>query len=57
LLDAEGGATLRTALQRFMKPVKDDTRNYGQRNADALVELGRQGARAASGMARGRGRS
>src|SRR6267378_5154161 len=43
VLDAEGGATLRTALQRFMKPVKDDTRNYGQRNADALVELGRQG--------------
>src|ERR1700704_2640633 len=43
VLDADGGATLRTALQRFMKPVKDDTRNYGQRNADALVELGRQG--------------
>src|SRR5437016_11826097 len=44
LLDAEGGATLRTALQRFMKPVKDDPRSYGQRNADALVELGRQGS-------------
>src|SRR6266550_6568370 len=43
LLDAEGGATLRTALQPFMKPVKDDARNYGQRSADALVELGRQG--------------
>src|SRR6266576_322077 len=43
LLDAEGGATLRAALQRFMKPVKDDARNYGQRSADALVELGRQG--------------
>src|SRR5437764_2756878 len=43
LLDAEGGATLRTALQPFMKPVKDDARNYGQRTADALVELGRQG--------------
>src|ERR1700716_377135 len=43
VLDADGGATLRTALQRFMKPVKDDTRNYSQRNADALVELGRQG--------------
>src|ERR1700716_3389831 len=41
VLDAEGGATLRTALQ-FMKPVKDDDRTYGQRNADALVELGRQ---------------
>jgi len=43
MLDAEGGATLRTALQAFMKPVKDDPRSYGQRNADALVELGRQG--------------
>jgi hypothetical protein len=42
VLDAEGGATLRTALQAFMKPVKDDDRTYGQRNADALVELGRQ---------------
>src|SRR5438105_14939070 len=44
LLDAEGGATLRTALQPFMKPVKDDPRSYGQRNADALVELGRGGS-------------
>jgi hypothetical protein len=43
LLDVEGGATLRAALQPFMKPMKDDTRNYGQRAADALVELGRQG--------------
>src|SRR5256885_1090461 len=43
VLDAEGGATLRTALQAFMKPVKDDARNYGQRSADALVELGRRG--------------
>src|SRR6266480_2855038 len=43
VLDAEGGATLRAALQPFMKPVKDDARNYGQRGADALVELGRQG--------------
>src|SRR2546428_1851587 len=43
VLDAEGGAILRTALQPFMKPVKDDTRSYGQRSADALVELGRQG--------------
>jgi hypothetical protein len=42
VLDAEGGATLRTALQAFMKPVKNDDRTYGQRNADALVELGRQ---------------
>ena len=43
LLDAEGGATLRTALQPFMKPVKDDARNYGQRSVDALMELCRQG--------------
>ena len=44
LLDAEGGATLRTALQGFMKPVKDDARSYGQRNVDALMELCRQGS-------------
>src|SRR5438445_2621894 len=43
LLDAEGGATLRTALQPFMKPVTDDARNYGQRSVDALMELCRQG--------------
>ncbi len=44
LLDAEGGATLRTALQPFMKPVKDDERSYGQRQHDALIELCRQGS-------------
>src|SRR6266568_210337 len=44
VLDVEGGATLRAALQPFIKPVKDDARSYGQRNADALVELGRQGS-------------
>jgi Domain of unknown function (DUF222) len=44
LLDAEGGATLRAALQAFMKPTRDDERSYGQRCADALVELCRQGA-------------
>jgi len=43
ILDAEGGATLRTALQPFMQPVKDDARSYGQRCAEALVELGRHG--------------
>jgi hypothetical protein len=43
VLDAEGGATLRTALQAFMKPIPNDQRSYGQRNADALVELGRRG--------------
>ena len=44
VLDAEGGATLRTALGGLMKPIKDDERTYGQRCADALVELGRQGS-------------
>jgi len=42
-LDAEGGATLRTALGPFMKPIKDDARSYGQRSVDALMELCRQG--------------
>jgi uncharacterized protein DUF222 len=46
LLDSEGGATLRTALQAFMKPIKDDPRSYGQRCADAVVELARQGSSA-----------
>src|SRR5207302_4862051 len=45
LLDAEGGATLRTALGGLMKPIKNDERSYGQRCADALVELGRRGSR------------
>ena len=44
LLDAEGGATLRAALQPFMKPIKNDDRTYAQRSADALVELGRHGS-------------
>jgi hypothetical protein len=44
VLDAEGGATLRTALQPFMKPVKDDARSYGQRSVDALMELCRHGS-------------
>jgi hypothetical protein len=43
LLDAEGAATLRTALQPFMKPIKDDMRSFGQRQHDALIELVRQG--------------
>jgi len=42
LLDAEGGATLKTALQPFMKPIKDDDRSFGQRQHDALIELCRQ---------------
>jgi hypothetical protein len=44
LLDAEGGATLKTALQPFMKPIKDDERSFGQRQHDALIELCRQRA-------------
>jgi hypothetical protein len=42
LLDAEGGATVRTALQAFMKPIKNDDRSHGQRQHDALIELCRQ---------------
>src|SRR5438132_9727508 len=37
LLDAEGGATIKTALQPFMQPTKDDSRSYGQRHHDALI--------------------
>src|SRR5438128_10101861 len=44
LLDTEGGATLRTALQAFMQPVKNDARSYGQRSADALMQLCRHGS-------------
>jgi hypothetical protein len=44
VLDAEGGATLRAALQAFMKPIKDDARSFGQRSADALMELCRHGS-------------
>jgi hypothetical protein len=50
--DTEGGATLRTALQAFMKPIKNDARSYGQRSADAVVELARQSS-AARGDATG----
>ena len=42
LLDAEGGATFKSALQPFMKPIKDDDRSFGQRQHDALIELCRQ---------------
>src|SRR3989442_4213401 len=44
MLDAEGGATLRTALHAFMKPLKNDPRSYGHRCADSLMELGRGGS-------------
>src|SRR5256885_372275 len=58
LLDTEGGAILRTALQPFMKPIKDDVRRYAQRSADALVELARQdggGQREGTGEREGTG--
>ena len=43
LLDAEGGATLKTALDALMPPPKiDDDRTPGQRRADAMVELARR---------------
>ena len=38
LLDAEGGAIVRTALEPLAKPTKADTRTTDQRLADALVE-------------------
>jgi Domain of unknown function (DUF222) len=42
VLDAEGGATLKTALGALMPPPKkDDDRTAGQRRADALVDLAR----------------
>ena len=43
LLDAEGGATLKTALSALMPPpTKDDGRTPAQRRIDALVELARR---------------
>jgi len=42
-LDAEGGATLKTALEALMPPpASTDDRTAGQRRADALVELARR---------------
>ena len=42
LLDAEGGAVVKTALGALMPPPKhDDDRTAGQRRADALVDLAR----------------
>jgi hypothetical protein len=52
LLDAEGGAILRTALNAGLLPGKDDDRTPGQRRADALVDLCR---RKAGGSATGAG--
>ncbi|HEX9097310.1 MAG TPA: DUF222 domain-containing protein [Candidatus Dormibacteraeota bacterium] len=44
LLDAEGGAIVRTALEPFAKPTKGDTRTPDQRLVDALVTHCRRGA-------------
>ncbi len=41
-LDAEGGATVITAIDAYARPVPGDTRTPAQRRADALVELCRQ---------------
>src|SRR5438067_7865980 len=48
LLDAEGGATLRTALNAFMLPGKEDDRTPGQRRADALIEVCRRPGKAST---------
>jgi Domain of unknown function (DUF222) len=43
LLDAEGGAVVKTALDALMSPPRqDDERSAGQRRADALVDLARR---------------
>ena len=53
LLDAEGGAVVRTALEPFARPTKGDTRTADQRLADALV--GRCQLRAGAGHPDGAG--
>ena len=40
-LDAESGATLKTAVEALARPLPDDDRRAGQRRADALVEIAR----------------
>jgi Domain of unknown function (DUF222) len=42
LLDAEGSATLKTALDPLAAPLPGDTRTPAQRRADALVEMARR---------------
>lgn len=48
LLDTEGGAIVRNALNARMMPEKDDDRTAGQRRADALVDMCRPSARSKS---------
>ena len=45
LLDSEGGAIVRNALDARMLPDKNDDRTPGQRRADALVDLLRGGGK------------
>ena len=42
LLDAEGAAIVKTALNAYDKPLPDERRCAGQRRADALIEICRQ---------------
>jgi hypothetical protein len=42
LLDSEGGAVLRTAIDALTRPLPGDERLSSQRRADALVELARR---------------
>ena len=44
LLDVEGGAVLRSALNALTPPRKDDERTPGQKRADALIQLCHQRA-------------
>ena len=44
LLDVEGGAVLRSALNALVPPRKDDERTPGQKRADALIQLCHQRA-------------
>src|SRR5579872_2494254 len=41
MLDAEGGAYFRTAIEALTQPLPNDDRTAGQRRADALVEVAR----------------
>ena len=52
LLDTEGGAVVRRAIDLGLLPGKDDGRNGGQRRADRLVEICRGSAAAGGSGAR-----